>query len=227
MRDPVQCASVLLGNPAFKDVCKYASERVYEKDKSGVEHQVYTEMWSAEWWREVEVVYAVRTRRTIADTAPSIAPPAQGIHRFTDHPLDRQDATHHVRWGEASMAGLHDDRQHIQGNTTGCRLQCLDPYWVSSRRKPIFVQGRITCGCIGKPVPLLHGPNPCSAQGGRQVRGDDGLCRRIRASLFPDTCCLRCRQSRAVLNRLLQDKPLLSVQDPSRPTRRPYPRRAA
>jgi hypothetical protein len=55
MRNPVECAAILLENPAFKDTSKYASEHVFAYDKDGVLHRTYSEMWSGDWWKEVEV----------------------------------------------------------------------------------------------------------------------------------------------------------------------------
>jgi hypothetical protein len=57
MRDPVECAAILLGNPAFKGACKYASEHTFATDKDGIRHRTYGEMWSGDWWKEVEVCW--------------------------------------------------------------------------------------------------------------------------------------------------------------------------
>ena len=52
-RDPVECVSELLGNPAFKDYLKYAPERVYEDAERNT--RVYDEMWTADWWWDTQV----------------------------------------------------------------------------------------------------------------------------------------------------------------------------
>jgi hypothetical protein len=57
LRDPIECAAILLGSPAFKDACKYASEHIMETGKNGMKHHVYSEMWSGEWWKSIEVCW--------------------------------------------------------------------------------------------------------------------------------------------------------------------------
>ena len=52
-RDPVECVSKLLGNPALKDYLKYAPERVYEDAERNT--RVYDEMWTADWWWDTQV----------------------------------------------------------------------------------------------------------------------------------------------------------------------------
>jgi hypothetical protein len=52
-RDPVEVVRELMGNPIFKEVMRYAPERVY-CDSVGAE-RVVNEMWTAEWWWEVQV----------------------------------------------------------------------------------------------------------------------------------------------------------------------------
>ncbi|KAJ7596914.1 Zn-finger domain-containing protein [Mycena floridula] len=51
-RDPVECIKELMGNPMFRDVMKYAPERLYE-DKEGTV-PVINEMWTAAWWWELQ-----------------------------------------------------------------------------------------------------------------------------------------------------------------------------
>jgi len=53
IRDPVECIKELIGNPAFRDVMKYAPEKHYE-DREG-QHKRIDEMWTAEWWWELQV----------------------------------------------------------------------------------------------------------------------------------------------------------------------------
>ena len=52
-RDPVECVRELLFNPAFVEFVSYAPERVYS-DSEGKE-RIYDEMWSADWWWEMQV----------------------------------------------------------------------------------------------------------------------------------------------------------------------------
>lgn len=52
-RDPVECIKELMGNPVFKDVMRYAPEKMYS-DKEGKE-PIVNEMWTAEWWWKLQV----------------------------------------------------------------------------------------------------------------------------------------------------------------------------
>ncbi|KAF7370021.1 hypothetical protein MSAN_00632100 [Mycena sanguinolenta] len=51
-RDPVECVKELIGNPAFRDVMRYAPEKLYA-DKDGT-IEVVDEMWTASWWWEIQ-----------------------------------------------------------------------------------------------------------------------------------------------------------------------------
>ena len=52
-RDPVECVSELMGNPAFKDYISYVPEHVYT-DEAG-QDRIYDEMWTADWWWKTQV----------------------------------------------------------------------------------------------------------------------------------------------------------------------------
>jgi hypothetical protein len=56
-RNPVECIRELLGNPAFREIISYQPERVYE-DAEGT-NRIYDEMWTAEWWQEIQVSVAL------------------------------------------------------------------------------------------------------------------------------------------------------------------------
>ncbi|KAJ7766420.1 hypothetical protein DFH07DRAFT_867038 [Mycena maculata] len=52
-RDPVECVAELMGNPAFRDAMRYVPQKSYaDKDKK---IEVVNEMWSANWWWEIQV----------------------------------------------------------------------------------------------------------------------------------------------------------------------------
>ncbi|KAJ7160815.1 hypothetical protein C8R46DRAFT_1000716 [Mycena filopes] len=51
-RDPVECVKELIGNPAFRDVMRFAPEKLYADGKETVE--VINEMWTASWWSEIQ-----------------------------------------------------------------------------------------------------------------------------------------------------------------------------
>jgi hypothetical protein len=55
MRDSVECVAALLGNPVFAEVSKYAFEEGFTEDAQGNSSRAYNEMWSGNWWRDVEV----------------------------------------------------------------------------------------------------------------------------------------------------------------------------
>jgi hypothetical protein len=52
-RDPIECVTALIGNPAFKEYISYVPERVYIDDKAEV--RVFDEMWTGTWWWETQV----------------------------------------------------------------------------------------------------------------------------------------------------------------------------
>jgi hypothetical protein len=53
LRDPLECIQHLVGNPAFKESISYVPERVYT-DSIQESHR-YDEMWTADWWWDVQV----------------------------------------------------------------------------------------------------------------------------------------------------------------------------
>ncbi|KAI0354674.1 hypothetical protein OH77DRAFT_1404497 [Trametes cingulata] len=50
--DPVECIRELLGNPAFREVMRYAPEKLYA-DPQGQE-RMYGEMWTGDWWWKLQ-----------------------------------------------------------------------------------------------------------------------------------------------------------------------------
>jgi hypothetical protein len=53
IRNPVECISELIGNPAFRDYTAYAPEKTYS-DKYG-RNRRYDEMWTGDWWWTTQV----------------------------------------------------------------------------------------------------------------------------------------------------------------------------
>jgi hypothetical protein len=58
-RDPVDCVRELLGNPAFKKLC-YEPYRIFKTfvDKEYRDRE-FNEMWTADWWWEIQVCASV------------------------------------------------------------------------------------------------------------------------------------------------------------------------
>ncbi|KAJ7748266.1 hypothetical protein DFH07DRAFT_775727 [Mycena maculata] len=53
-RDPVECVRELMGNPMFRDVMRsVAPEELYADEKGEI--RVINEMWTGDWWREIQV----------------------------------------------------------------------------------------------------------------------------------------------------------------------------
>jgi hypothetical protein len=52
-QDPVECVRELLGNPAFRDVLKYAPERHFMDEEGN--NRMFDEMWTADWWWNTQV----------------------------------------------------------------------------------------------------------------------------------------------------------------------------
>jgi hypothetical protein len=61
-RDPVECIKDLMQNPAFNGSMAYAPERVYRDSRGTL--RVYDEMWTGDWWWEVQVSYCFSSDRT-------------------------------------------------------------------------------------------------------------------------------------------------------------------
>ncbi|KAJ7828595.1 Zn-finger domain-containing protein [Mycena olivaceomarginata] len=53
-RDPVECIKELLGNPAFREYMAYMPERVYGNTSTSESSRIIDEMWTAEWWWEIQ-----------------------------------------------------------------------------------------------------------------------------------------------------------------------------
>ena len=52
-RDPVDCVSELLANPAFINYISYAPKRVYSDNE--VKERIFDEAWMANWWWDMQV----------------------------------------------------------------------------------------------------------------------------------------------------------------------------
>jgi hypothetical protein len=52
-RDPMECIAELMGNPIFRNVMKYAPEKLFLDLDQEVE--VINEMWTASWWWDRQV----------------------------------------------------------------------------------------------------------------------------------------------------------------------------
>lgn len=58
-RNPVDCIKELFGNPAFKKVMRYSPERHFADKEAEI--RVYDEMWTADWWWEMQVRQSMAT----------------------------------------------------------------------------------------------------------------------------------------------------------------------
>lgn len=52
-RNPLCIIKELISNPAFNGFVSYTPERVYDDDTG--ETRVYDEMWTADWWWDMQV----------------------------------------------------------------------------------------------------------------------------------------------------------------------------
>jgi hypothetical protein len=91
-RDPIQCIRDLIGNPVFRNVMKYAPERVY-CDKDG-RIRMYGEAWSADWWWQIQVclIFCSKTRRDVDTFSIEKAPKTR--YSCTNYSLNRQNQAH-------------------------------------------------------------------------------------------------------------------------------------
>ncbi|KAF7359581.1 hypothetical protein MVEN_00681800 [Mycena venus] len=53
-RDPAECIKELMGNPAFHDYMAYIPERVYGKEDGRESSRIWDEMWTVDWWWEMQ-----------------------------------------------------------------------------------------------------------------------------------------------------------------------------
>lgn len=61
-RDPVECIAELLGNPQFEGKLGYRPIHVY-RNPDGTNRE-YSEMWTADWWWEIQVKMSLRELAT-------------------------------------------------------------------------------------------------------------------------------------------------------------------
>lgn len=55
LRNPVECISELISNPAFDGSIAYVPERVYTS--AARVSRIVDEMWTADWWWDIQVSY--------------------------------------------------------------------------------------------------------------------------------------------------------------------------
>ena len=59
-RDPLDCIRELMENPAFAEKQAYSPSRIY-KNEDGTNRE-YSEMWTANWWWDIQVCLYVDER---------------------------------------------------------------------------------------------------------------------------------------------------------------------
>ena len=52
-RDPIECIKELIGNPMFCNSIAYRPQRVFTSSRGT--KRIYNEMWTADWWWEMQV----------------------------------------------------------------------------------------------------------------------------------------------------------------------------
>lgn len=62
-RNPVDCVKELMGNPAFREYMSYAPEIVHTD--AAQTNRVFDEMWTADWWAEIQVRLYINQMRTL------------------------------------------------------------------------------------------------------------------------------------------------------------------
>ena len=60
-RDPVECVRELIGNPMFRNAMRFAPEELYVDEKGEI--QLFEEMWTGDWWKEIQVRKKQRQNR--------------------------------------------------------------------------------------------------------------------------------------------------------------------
>lgn len=87
-RNPVECVRELIGNPQWKGNMEYKPRRVYTgPDK---QKRVYDEMWTGDWWWEIQVSDASTHAGVFLITHPDWLGAAwRRSNRRADHPIIR------------------------------------------------------------------------------------------------------------------------------------------
>jgi hypothetical protein len=95
-RDPVECVRELLGNPSFATNQGYAPVRMYKNED--YTNREYSEMWTADWWWNIQVRIDVVVRIVKIDLPLAVETLAPGFNAGTDHHRLRQDAADTIQW---------------------------------------------------------------------------------------------------------------------------------
>lgn len=93
-RDPVECIKELLGNPAFREYMAYMPERVYGNTSASELSRIIDEMWTAEWWWEIQVSHLVDGVRPQTHRYPEKTSTRRCCQPRNPHL--RQDAAHAI-----------------------------------------------------------------------------------------------------------------------------------
>lgn len=54
-RDPIECIQELISNPTYKDHMAYTPERAYDHIDGTSESRIWDEMWTGDWWWNIQV----------------------------------------------------------------------------------------------------------------------------------------------------------------------------
>jgi hypothetical protein len=130
-RDPVQCIQDLIGNPIFRDVMKYAPERIY-RDKDG-RIRLYGEAWSADWWWQIQVRAIFCFGIHYEADKFNIEKAAKTRYSCTDYSLDRQNQAHQLQRRQKRLARLPHDCKYCKGDSPKAQCSRDYPYWLYSR----------------------------------------------------------------------------------------------
>jgi hypothetical protein len=90
-RDPVECVRELVGNPAFRAKQHYAPYRIFKRFEDGkYSNREVNEMWTADWWWEIQVFVLVFSANIPHSPQICIAEtPSKGRDPHSDHPRIR------------------------------------------------------------------------------------------------------------------------------------------
>ncbi|KAI0688819.1 hypothetical protein C8Q76DRAFT_772033 [Earliella scabrosa] len=118
-RDPVECVRELMGNPAFRDLLRYAPEKLFT-DAEGAEW-LYDEMWTGDWWWNMQG--ALPPGATIAPVI--LSSDKTQLSRFSG---DKQAWPVYLSVGNIPKATRRQPSKHgmiLVGNLPVTKLKCF------------------------------------------------------------------------------------------------------
>ncbi|KAJ6478333.1 hypothetical protein C8R45DRAFT_934095 [Mycena sanguinolenta] len=134
MRDPVECIKELVGNPAFQEHMAYAPERVYWTREGRADSRIFDEMWTAEWWWELQLSRILGRQNRVASVSHNWEH-LQGCPPSAFSPCDR------FNWlltGLEAELQAHKNRRETPAFEADGLREVYSPFWADLPHSNIF-----------------------------------------------------------------------------------------